>query len=57
MQIRYLILKIQNSLVDVFKLNEIGISCKSSKKTCIARSMIESKFIILEKVKEKVQRL
>jgi hypothetical protein len=34
----------------IFTLGGIVISCKSSKKTCITRTTLESKFIALDKV-------
>ena len=39
----------------VFSLSDAAISLKSSKKTCLARSTMESKFIALDKAGEEVE--
>lgn len=39
----------------VFTLGGTAVSWKSSKQTCIARSIMESKFIMLDKASEEVE--
>ena len=52
MLIRYLTRKTKSTSGYVFTLSGATISLKSSKKTCIARSTMESKFIALDKAGE-----
>ena len=55
MLIGYLMLKSQNPKVVVFTLGGEKISWKSLKQTVIARSMMESKFIALDKCGEEAE--
>jgi hypothetical protein len=55
MSIEYLTLRIQNLQVNVFTLGGATVLWKFPKQTCIARSMMESEFIAIDKAKLKVE--